>query len=142
MDKRTLSERAARRLKVLQGWEVTRRYGLSITPLGAIGAIDLTVMYIRVLFGPIAFSVSVFQTGTLPDRHRPHLCRVPGVWSVNKLVAFYVTPPQAGLASSAELDAAVREGIAAADVGRLSPFEPVAAWLASWGTKDELPPPE
>jgi hypothetical protein len=37
---------------------------------------------------------------------------------------------------------AVREGIEAADAGRLSPFEPVAQWLASWGTENELPTPE
>jgi predicted transcriptional regulator len=38
--------------------------------------------------------------------------------------------------------AAVREGIEAADAGQLSPFEPVADWLASWGTEDEPPPPK
>ncbi len=32
--------------------------------------------------------------------------------------------------------AAVREGIEAADAGHLTPFEPVAAWLASWGAAD------
>jgi predicted transcriptional regulator len=37
--------------------------------------------------------------------------------------------------------AAVQEGIEAADAGRVSPFEPVAAWLASWGTQDERPAP-
>jgi predicted transcriptional regulator len=37
---------------------------------------------------------------------------------------------------------AVSEGIDAADAGRLTPFEPVAEWLASWGTEDEPPPPK
>jgi predicted transcriptional regulator len=38
--------------------------------------------------------------------------------------------------------AAVREGIEAADAGKLSPFEPVAEGLASWGAENELGPPE
>lgn len=36
---------------------------------------------------------------------------------------------------------AVEKGIAAADAGRLVDHEGVAAWLESWGTDDELPPP-
>jgi predicted transcriptional regulator len=38
--------------------------------------------------------------------------------------------------------AVIREGIEAADAGRLTPFEPVAEWLACWGTEDEPPPPK
>ena len=36
---------------------------------------------------------------------------------------------------------AIREGIADADAGRVIDHEPVAAWLESWGTENELPPP-
>lgn len=43
---------------------------------------------------------------------------------------------------AAAFRAAVLEGIEAADSGKLSDFEPVGDWLASWGSKDELPPPE
>jgi predicted transcriptional regulator len=38
--------------------------------------------------------------------------------------------------------AAIEEGIADADAGRVIPFEKVRAWLESWGTDSELPPPE
>lgn len=38
--------------------------------------------------------------------------------------------------------AAVEEGIAAADAGRTIPYEVVRKWLLSWGTDNELPPPE
>ncbi|WP_343716978.1 CopG family transcriptional regulator [Inquilinus sp.] len=38
--------------------------------------------------------------------------------------------------------AAIREGIAAADAGRLIPHEEMRRWLLSWGTEDELPPPQ
>ncbi|MGL4962673.1 MAG: hypothetical protein ACRC67_15685 [Inquilinus sp.] len=38
--------------------------------------------------------------------------------------------------------AAIREGIAAADAGRLIPHEEMRRWLLSWGTENELPPPE
>jgi len=38
--------------------------------------------------------------------------------------------------------AAVREGIADADAGRLISGEAVLAWLRSWGTENELPPPK
>lgn len=37
---------------------------------------------------------------------------------------------------------AVQEGIASADAGKVVPYEDVRRWLLSWGTKDELPPPE
>ena len=40
------------------------------------------------------------------------------------------------------LAAALREGIADADAGRTMPYEEVRRWLLSWGTPDELPPPE
>jgi predicted transcriptional regulator len=36
---------------------------------------------------------------------------------------------------------AVREGEADADAGRVVPHEEVAAWLATWGTPEEQPPP-
>jgi predicted transcriptional regulator len=38
--------------------------------------------------------------------------------------------------------AAVDAGIADADAGRIVPYENVRQWLLSWGTVDELPPPE
>ncbi|HWB51035.1 MAG TPA: CopG family ribbon-helix-helix protein [Stellaceae bacterium] len=37
---------------------------------------------------------------------------------------------------------AIDEGIKAADAGKLVPDEDVAAWVESWGTRDELPIPE
>jgi len=37
---------------------------------------------------------------------------------------------------------AILEGIAAADAGQLIPHEDVKAWLNSWGTENELPPPQ
>ena len=36
----------------------------------------------------------------------------------------------------------VKAGIEDADAGRLIPFEKVKAWMESWGTQKELPPPE
>ncbi len=38
--------------------------------------------------------------------------------------------------------AAIREGIASADAGRLVPHEEVRRWLLSWGTGKRLPKPE
>lgn len=38
--------------------------------------------------------------------------------------------------------AAVAEGVADADAGRVVPYEKVRRWLLSWGTDSELPPPE
>jgi len=38
--------------------------------------------------------------------------------------------------------AAIKEGIAAADRGELVDQEEVMAWLDSWGTKREQPPPK
>jgi len=57
---------------------------------------------------------------------------------VNKPVPSYVIPPE----DEAAYIAAVQEGVDAADAGRLSSFEPMAEWLASWGTENELPPPK
>lgn len=37
---------------------------------------------------------------------------------------------------------AVQEGIASADAGELIPHEDVEAWIDSWDTDHELPPPE
>ncbi len=36
---------------------------------------------------------------------------------------------------------AIHKGMAAADAGRLADHKDVAAWLESWGTETELPPP-
>ena len=38
--------------------------------------------------------------------------------------------------------AAVREGIADAEAGRVIPHEEVAKWLATWGTPAEQPAPK
>lgn len=38
--------------------------------------------------------------------------------------------------------AAVQEGIDDADAGRAIPYDDVRRWLLSWGTENELPPPE
>jgi predicted transcriptional regulator len=38
--------------------------------------------------------------------------------------------------------AAIDEGIAAADAGRVVAHEDVAKWVRSWGSTDELPPPK
>ena len=35
----------------------------------------------------------------------------------------------------------ILKGIADADAGRLIPHEEMKAWLESWGTENELPPP-
>lgn len=42
----------------------------------------------------------------------------------------------------AAFDAAVEEGIAAANAGRTIRYEDVRRWLLSWGTDKDLPPPE
>ena len=42
----------------------------------------------------------------------------------------------------AAMQRAVREGIADADAGRVTPYEKVRRWLLSWGSDKELPPPE
>ncbi|MCC6736551.1 MAG: CopG family transcriptional regulator [Bauldia sp.] len=38
--------------------------------------------------------------------------------------------------------AAVLEGLASIERGEVISHEAVKAWLASWGTADELPPPK
>jgi predicted transcriptional regulator len=43
---------------------------------------------------------------------------------------------------SAAYLAAVDEGIASLDAGRGIPYEKIRRWLLSWGTDNELPPPE
>jgi len=57
---------------------------------------------------------------------------------MNKPVLSHAIPAE----DQAAFCAAVREGIEAADAGLLTPFEPVAEWLASWGTEHESPPPK
>jgi predicted transcriptional regulator len=37
---------------------------------------------------------------------------------------------------------AVREGLADIRAGRTTPYEKVRRWLLSWGSDEELPPPE
>jgi predicted transcriptional regulator len=45
-------------------------------------------------------------------------------------------------AQQAEFRAAVEEGMADARAGRTIPLEAVKRWLLSWGSENELPPPE
>lgn len=42
----------------------------------------------------------------------------------------------------AEFLAAVQEGIDSLDAGKGIPYEKIRRWLLSWGTENELPPPE
>ncbi len=56
--------------------------------------------------------------------------------SMNTPVLLRAIPPE----DQAAFEAAVGEGIEAADAGR--PFEPVAEWLETWGTEGEPPPPQ
>ena len=51
-----------------------------------------------------------------------------------------VLSPAIPTEDQAAYEAAVREGLEAADAGRLLPIEPVADWLATWGTEGESPP--
>lgn len=44
--------------------------------------------------------------------------------------------------ADAEFLAAVREGIASLDAGKGIPYEKIRRWLLSWGTENELPPPD
>lgn len=37
---------------------------------------------------------------------------------------------------------AIAEGLASLDTGRSVPYEDARRWLLSWGTENELPPPE
>jgi len=41
-----------------------------------------------------------------------------------------------------DLAESVREGLADAKAGRLTRYEQVRRWLLSWGSDNELPPPE
>ena len=50
-----------------------------------------------------------------------------------------VLSPAIPAEDQAAYKAAVREGVEAADAGRLGPMEPVADWLATWGTEGEPP---
>ncbi|MGO1080524.1 hypothetical protein [Inquilinus sp. CA228] len=52
-----------------------------------------------------------------------------------------IQPPEDDPETAAKR-AAIREGIAAADAGWLIPHEEMRHWLLSWGTEDELPPPQ
>ena len=51
------------------------------------------------------------------------------------------TKPEAE-SEDAEFLAAVEEGLADAKAGRSIPYEKIRRWLLSWGTENELPPPE
>jgi predicted transcriptional regulator len=48
--------------------------------------------------------------------------------------------PEPEPADNAAFVAAIREGIEAADSGRVVPYEAIRRWLLSWGTSDEPPP--
>jgi predicted transcriptional regulator len=50
------------------------------------------------------------------------------------------TPP--GAEDDAAQIEAVEAGLASLDAGRSIPYEAVRRWLLSWGTDNELPPPE
>jgi predicted transcriptional regulator len=43
--------------------------------------------------------------------------------------------------TAAEAEAADAEGLADLEAGRVISHEAMKAWLLSWGTPDELPPP-
>jgi predicted transcriptional regulator len=45
-------------------------------------------------------------------------------------------------AETAAFIAAVQQGLVSAEGGRTVPYEAVRKWLLSWGTDNELPPPE
>lgn len=55
-------------------------------------------------------------------------------WLAAEAIGTYVT-------SESDFLVAVEEGRKAAESGDVVPYEEVRQWLASWGTKDELPPP-
>ena len=44
--------------------------------------------------------------------------------------------------NTAAFVAAVQEGIDAANAGRTNPYEDVRRWVLSWGTANELQPPQ
>jgi len=59
----------------------------------------------------------------------------PKSWVIEQAVKDYVALQTWQLA-------AVDEGIKAADEGRVVAHEDVAAWVRSWGDRDEVPKPE
>ena len=59
----------------------------------------------------------------------------PKSWIIEQAIRDYVAMQSWQLA-------AIDEGIAAADAGRLRAHEDVVDWVTSWGRKDELPVPE
>jgi predicted transcriptional regulator len=59
----------------------------------------------------------------------------PKSWVIEQAIRDY-------LAAQAWQLAAIEEGIAAADAGRVVAHEKVAAWVASWDQPDELAVPE
>ena len=59
----------------------------------------------------------------------------PKSWIVEQALKDYVAVQQWQLA-------AIDEGIAAADAGKLVNHDDVVAWVRSWGTPDELPMPK
>jgi predicted transcriptional regulator len=58
----------------------------------------------------------------------------PKSWVIERALRDYLAVQQLQLA-------AIDEGIAAADAGRVIGHEDVAKWVRSWGSSDELPPP-
>ena len=50
--------------------------------------------------------------------------------------------PPHEVADDAAFLAAVEEGIADAEAGLTVPYEDVRRWVLSWGTENELPPPQ
>lgn len=58
----------------------------------------------------------------------------PKSWIIEQAVQAYVELQAWQLA-------AIDAGIAAADAGRVIPHDDVAAWVRSWDSPDELPPP-
>jgi len=65
--------------------------------------------------------------GAAPDR--------PKSWVIEQAIREFVELQAWQLA-------AIDEGIADGDAGRLVPHERVVAWVGSWGAADELPMPE
>jgi predicted transcriptional regulator len=80
-------------------------------------------------------------TVTLPDEVAQRLAR---------LAQETRSTPEALLREAAEdlvfdMDeriARIREGLADIEAGRTVPHEKVVAWVRSWGTENELPPPK
>lgn len=52
-----------------------------------------------------------------------------------------ISPSDQAPRDEAAFKAAVAQGVEEADAGLATPFEDVAAWLATWGDDDEAPPP-